>query len=80
MMVSFNVSPFEELVTLGSVNPITRAPCCGFKTESCTGGGFEEKSGDYSAIQNFTVRLLFKLFCHLQKVEDFLFRVFGNSN
>ena len=26
MMVSFNVSPFEELVTLGSVNPITRAP------------------------------------------------------
>jgi len=24
--VSFNVSPFEELVTLGSVNPITRAP------------------------------------------------------
>ena len=26
MIVSFNVSPFEELVTLGSVNPMTRAP------------------------------------------------------
>ena len=46
-----------------------RQVCCGFKTESGTGGGFEEKSGDYSAIQNFTVRLLFKLFCHLQELS-----------
>ena len=26
MMVSFKVSPFVELVTFGSVNPMTRAP------------------------------------------------------
>ena len=26
MMVSFSVSPFDELVTFGSVNPITLAP------------------------------------------------------
>ena len=57
MIVSFNVSPFEELVTLGSVNPMTRAPNL------------------FAAVW-----LLFKLFCHLQEVEDFLFRVFGNSN
>ena len=83
MIVSFNVSPFEELVTLGSVNPMTRAPNLFAAVSKLSRVRVEVRRKEwrnYFAIQNFTVRLLFKLFCHLQEVEDFLFRVFGNSN
>lgn len=82
MIVSFNVSPFEELVTLGSVNPMTRAPNLFAAVSKLSRVRVEgsKKRVATTLLQNFTVRLLFKLFCHLQEVEDFLFRVFGNSN
>ena len=83
MIVSFNVSPFEELVTLGSVNPMTRAPnlfAAVSKLSRVRVEGSKKRVATTLPSKILRLGLLFKLFCHLQEVEDFLFRVFGNSN
>ena len=66
-MVSFRVSPLDELVALGSENPITRAPsrlAAVSKLSRVRVEGSKNRVG-----------ILFKLFRHFEHIENFLPRM-----
>ena len=50
------------------------------KTKACACAGLEEKCSHYFAFQYFAVRVFLELFCHLDQIKKFLFRVVSNGN
>ena len=51
-----------------------------FKRKSGAGAGFKEEGGDDLALEQFTVGMPLKLFCHLNHVEDLLACEIGNGD
>ena len=69
MMVSFRVSPLVELVTFGSVNPMTRAR-----------RRFKKQSSHDFTLQQLPVGMFLKLSGHSKQIHDLLFGMVCNSH
>ena len=82
-MVSFSVSPFEELVDFWigkSDNSCPKPIGSCFKAQARTGRRLKEKGCYNFFCQKTAVWFLFKLSCHFQKVHNSFFGVIGNRN
>ena len=83
MMVSFRVSPLVELVTFGSVNPMTRAPrrfAAVSKLNRVLVDGSKNKVATTLPLQQLPVGMFLKLSGHSKQIHDLLFGMVCNSH
>ena len=82
MIVSLSVSPLEELVALGSENPITRAPrrlAAVSKLKRVRVEGSKNRVATTFPCNNRRLGFISNCFAIFEHVEDFFFRMFGNG-